>query len=256
MLSLARPGQHLILPNSNWGVADREVLIFGAGYDTAQDSDTVRTPDTVGRGIYIVDAITGQMLWRAGPDSGASTQMTDMKYSIPGRIKALDMDGDGYIDRLYAGDMGGQIWRFDIKASDTSTNLSTLITGGRIADLAVDSDTTATRRFYYPPDVALIAEPGKPPYLSVVAVSGYRAHPLNTTVHDRAYMIRDTDVYNKPANSDYASKMVTESDLFDTTANLIAVAMVHATPTTTQQQLQRRLKQYDQGWYIDLKQTS
>jgi type IV pilus assembly protein PilY1 len=237
------------------GGVDREVLIFGAGYDTAQDSDTVRTADTVGRGIYIVDAITGQMLWRAGPDSGASTQMLNMNYSIPGRIVALDMDGDGYIDRLYAGDMGGQLWRFDIKPSDTSTDLSTLITGGRIADLAVDSDTTAVRRFYYPPDVGLIAEPGKPPYLAVVAISGYRAHPLNTTVHDRAYMIRDTDVYNKPANSDYAAKMVTEADLYDTTANLIGGGNGTTTPTTTQQQTAATSLANAKGWYINLQQT-
>jgi type IV pilus assembly protein PilY1 len=226
---------------------DRKVLVFGAGYDTAQDSDTVRTPDTVGRGIYIVDALTGQMLWRAGPDAGASTQMTDMQYSIPGRIVVLDMDGDGYIDRLYAGDMGGQLWRFDIKASDTSSNLSTLITGGRIADLAQDSDITATRRFYYPPDVGLISEPGKAPYLAVVAISGYRAHPLNTAVHDRAYMIRDTDVYNKPANSDYAAKMVTENDLFDTTNNYIGGDGTAAQNATALAGLNSK-----QGWYIDL----
>jgi type IV pilus assembly protein PilY1 len=223
------------------------VLIFGAGYDTLQDSVTVRTADTVGRGIYIVDALTGAMLWRAGPDAGASTQMTDMQYSIPGRIKPLDMDGDGYIDRLYAGDMGGQIWRFDINASDISSDLSSLITGGRIANLAVDSDVTATRRFYYPPDVALIAEEGKPPYLSVVAVSGYRAHPLNTTIHDRAYMIRDNDVYNRPVNADYAAKMVTEAELFDTTDNLIGGdgnATENATATASLYS--------KEGWFISL----
>jgi len=225
----------------------RTVLIFGAGYDTLQDSVTTRTPDTQGRGIYIVDALTGAMLWRAGPDGGASLQLTDMQYSIPARIKPLDIDGDGYIDRLYAGDMGGQLWRFDINASDTSSDLSTLITGGRIANLAADGDTTAARRFYYPPDVALIAEEGKPPYISVVAVSGYRAHPLNTTIHDRAYMIRDTDVYNRPANADYATKMVTEADLFDTTLNLIGGDGTAAQNTTAQADLNAA-----DGWYITL----
>jgi type IV pilus assembly protein PilY1 len=232
------------------GGTDRTVLIFGAGYDIAQDSVLTRTPDNKGRGIYIVDADTGQMLWRAGPDSGASTQMTNMQYSIPGRIKALDIDGDGYIDRLYAGDMGGQIWRFDIKPSDTSSDLSTLITGGRIADLDVDGDATAARRFYYPPDVALIAEPGKAPYLSVVAVSGYRAHPLNTTIHDRAYMIRDNDVYNQPANADYAAKMVTESNLFDTTNNYIG-----GDGNATQQASALAGLNSKKGWFISLNQA-
>lgn len=228
--------------------AAKAVLIFGAGYDTQQDSVTFRTPDTVGRGIYIVDALTGDMLWRVGPDIGASTQMADMVYSIPARVKPLDIDGDGFIDRIYAGDMGGQLWRFDIKTGASgSTNLASLITGGRIADLAVNADAAQTRRFYYPPDVALIAEQGKAPYLSVVAVSGYRAHPLNTAIHDRAYMIRDEDVYNQPTNADYTAKMVTEADLYDTTANLIG-----GDGTTAENSVAAAALSAAKGWYISL----
>lgn len=226
----------------------KTVLIFGAGYDTSQDGASSRTPDTVGRGIFIVDALTGDMLWRVGSDAGASTQMANMKYSIPARVKPLDIDGDGFIDRLYAGDMGGQLWRFDIRTGATGiTDLTSLITGGRIADLAIDADATQARRFYYPPDVALIAEEGKAPYLSIVAVSGYRAHPLNTIIHDRAYMIRDNDVYNKPADGDYAAKMVTEADLYNTTANLIG-----GDGTTAQRATAATALSAAKGWYISL----
>ena len=37
-----------------------------------------------------------------------------MKYSIPSDITRLDSDGDGKVDRLYVGDTGGRVWRFDI----------------------------------------------------------------------------------------------------------------------------------------------
>ena len=37
-----------------------------------------------------------------------------MKYCIPGDITPIDVNGDGLIERLYAGDVGGEIWRFDI----------------------------------------------------------------------------------------------------------------------------------------------
>ena len=38
------------------------VLIFGAGYDTGQDSLSTRGVDSVGRGIMIVDAETGELI--------------------------------------------------------------------------------------------------------------------------------------------------------------------------------------------------
>lgn len=224
------------------GGVEKKVLIFGGGYDVNQDSVTVRTADAIGRGVFIVDAITGALLWRAGPDAAASLQLAEMQYSIPARVKPIDVDGNGYIDRLYVGDMGGQIFRFDITESDTSTNLSTLVTGGRIADLAVDASTTDARRFYYSPDVSLIVEEGQAPYLALVASSGYRAHPLDTNIHDKIYMIRETDVYDAP--SPYVT--VTESDLFDTTTNAIG-----ETTGGAQQTLITALGN-KKGWFIDL----
>jgi len=218
----------------------KTVLIFGGGYDTAQDTVSVRIPDSVGRSVYIVDADTGKLLWRAGPDAGADLQLTDMQYSIPGRIKPIDVDSNGYVDQLYFGDMGGQLWRMDIKESNTSSNLSSLITGGRIADFAVDNSDIDTRRFYYPPDVAVIIESGQPPYLSVLAASGYRSHPLNQTIHDRMYMVRLKDVYNAPA----VYNTVTEADLFDTTDNAIGEG------NTSQKAAAVTDLGSAQGWYI------
>lgn len=197
---------------------DKTVLIFGAGYDVGQDALVQRGTDSVGRGIFIVDADTGELLWRAGPDAQADLTLSAMEYSIPARIKPIDIDGDSYVDRLYAGDMGGQLWRIDID-NNASTSSTVATTGVVFAELASDGSTANNRRFYNPPDAALILEEGKAPYVAVVAASGYRAHPLQTTTHDRSYMIRDNDVYQAIEPSTYTT--VTESDLFDTTDNTI-----------------------------------
>ncbi|MCK5394534.1 MAG: hypothetical protein KAJ32_01005, partial [Gammaproteobacteria bacterium] len=206
------------------GATEKTVLMFGGGYDDDQDSAAVTTEDDEGRTVYIADADSGERLWKA--DS-----IDSMDYSIPARVLPLDISGDGYIDRLYAADMGGQIFRFDINNMNGSA-LSDSIIGGRIADLADassadDSKTEANaRRFYYPPDVALInAEDG--PYHGLVISSGYRAHPLNDAIHDRIYMIKDrrtsliTDVDDYDYNGDVDSPgSLTERDLHNATSNL------------------------------------
>ena len=73
-----------------------------------------------------------------------------MTYSIPTDIASVDTDGDGKIDRLYVGDMGGQMWRFNIKDSNPS-NWS----GKIIFKSNPGKDGTTGRKIFYPPDVSL-----------------------------------------------------------------------------------------------------
>lgn len=196
-----------------------DVLIFSGGYDTNQDDVSVRTPDSVGRAIYIVDAETGDRLWWAGPSgSGADLELSDLQYSIPSAPKVIDVTGDGQANQIYVGDMGGQIFRFDI----TNTNKAdSLVTGGRIADLAGSGPANA-RRFYHAPDVFGIKIGGKRS-LGLAIGSGYQAHPLNDEIDDRFYMLKIPDVTAAPVNDDgevdYSA--LTESSLYDATDNVI-----------------------------------
>ncbi|HED35095.1 MAG TPA: pilus assembly protein PilY [Gammaproteobacteria bacterium] len=224
------------------GNTEKTVLIFGGGYDTNQDNITVRsaTGDSVGRAVYIADATSGDMLWSAG--AGGTLPLSDMKYSIPARVKPLDIKGDGFIDRLYVADTGGQIFRFDID-NKNGVALAGSITGGRIADLSVDNSTADARRFYYPPDVALISERGKSAYLALAISSGYRAHPNDTGIHDRIYLLKDNDVYNVPAS--YVT--LTEADLYNATLNLVA-----GDGDAAQNDAAKAALATTDGWYIFL----
>ncbi len=223
------------------GNTEKTVLIFGGGYDTNQDGATVRTADAVGNSVYIVDAETGELLWSAGKTG--DTILSEMNYSIPARVKPLDLSGDGFIDRLYVADMGGQIFRFDIDNTNGAL-LASSVSGGRIANLA-GSGAANARRFYYPPDVALIAEDGKAPFLAVAITSGYRAHPNNLDIHDRIYLIKDNDVYNTP--SPYFT--VTEAQLEDLTLNLVAGDGTDAQNDNVQMALDDA---NNRGWFIEL----
>ncbi|WP_061240653.1 PilC/PilY family type IV pilus protein [Ectopseudomonas composti] len=190
-----------------------KVLIFSGGYDPQQDNDSPNTPlanDSYGNSLYIVNAETGKLIWRAGhtTETGANLQLPNMTHSMPADPVIIDINGDGLADILYAADSRAQVFRFDI--NNANTGAANLATGGRIASLGGDT-ALSNRRFFSTPDVALIRERGGKTYFTISLGSGYRAHPLNEDTIDRFYVLRDANVFNKP--STYTT--MTESDLVD-----------------------------------------
>jgi type IV pilus assembly protein PilY1 len=56
-----------------------------------------------------------------------------MNFSIPASPTILDLDHDGFVDRVYVGDVGGQLWKFDTSPAATITSgLVTNWTGKRL----------------------------------------------------------------------------------------------------------------------------
>ncbi len=171
-----------------YGSGERVVCFIGGGYDENQDKRVVTSEDRRGRAVYVVDIESGEQVWRwdYGRDS-------NMRYSIPGDIARVDTDGDGYTDRLYVGDMGGRVWRFDIGGSDTN---------GWRGRVLFDASTSGRRKVFYAPDVTL--EKG---YEMVLFGTGDREHPWDTGVTDRFYAIKDRGL----------KTTLTEGDLEDVT---------------------------------------
>jgi type IV pilus assembly protein PilY1 len=201
---------------------DKLVLIFGGGYDTTQDNYNGST-DTQGNAVYIVDSESGALLWHAGA-ANSNLNLASMQYSIPGDIRVLDVDGDRFADIMYAGDMGGQIWRFDIFNGNP---VSSLVTGGVVAQLGSAPNLTPTtaesRRFYYAPDLALVSDE-RGSFLHVGIGSGHRAHPNSTFTQDRFYALRDYSPFDRHLQSYYTTLTpVTEADLVDITDDIDAV---------------------------------
>jgi len=180
------------------------LLIFGAGYDTNKDSNdadkpNIKTEDEVGRGIYIVNAKTGEKVWILAPKGDASKDAEfNGKYSIAGDVTLLDSDYDGYTDRIYAADTGGGIWRIDISDEGKFSHF-------QLADLGSDAD----RRFFYKPVVArtifskvTITDDGvvtrlDTPYDAIVIGSGNRSNPNGGGTADELFMIRDENTVTK-----------------------------------------------------------
>ncbi len=195
-----------VLTKVKKGSDKKMALIFGGGYDVNQDGTTTRSNDTIGRAIFIVDAETGTRLWSAGPAGGGhDLTLTGLDNSIPSNIRALDLNGNGLVDRLYFGDTGGRVWRIDLDETNVANS-----TGYQLADIN-SGDAAGNRRFYYAPSVAF-TQGGQ---LMLTIGSGYRAHPLATGVQDRFYAFEDVNAaVGSPATT---PTVITESILSNVT---------------------------------------
>jgi type IV pilus assembly protein PilY1 len=202
----------------------KQVLVFGGGYDTVQDNGAYAT-DANGNQVFMVDAESGNVLWYAGPstDTGADLRHVSMTHSIPGDIRVFDLSGDGFADRMYAADMGGRVWRFDIANGQTRPNL---VTGGVFASLGNAHlgahPSATTRRFYSAPDAALMSADGLT-WLNIALGSGYRGHPLNLDTEDRFYSLRDHQPFARLTQAQFdAATVITEADvsLIDITTDI------------------------------------
>jgi type IV pilus assembly protein PilY1 len=119
-----------------------------------------------------------------------------MTWPFPARVAVLDTDGDAFADRMYAVDISGHVWRFDITNGQPAPSL---VTGGILADLSGDPAPDASARpgvgaaqFFNAPDVALIQPRGGAPYYNIAV--GSRAF---------FYAIRDRDPFTRRSQTSY-----------------------------------------------------
>lgn len=135
------------------------VLIMGGGYDAAAEDASTPGTTTMGNAVYVLDAFTGAVLKRF-----------DTARSVPADVTLVDSDYDGYTDRAYAVDTGGNVYRIDL---ETSTSSAVANWGMyKLASLA----GTDTRKFFYAPDVVPTRT-----FTAVQVGSGDREKPLQTT---------------------------------------------------------------------------
>jgi Tfp pilus tip-associated adhesin PilY1 len=198
------------------------VLIFGAGYDpSVEDLDpatiTSSTATAVvsagttytrsmGRGIFVLNAATGALIFHASNKAAASVsmptgavykQVSGMDYSIASDIAVVVGDPTPKPFRAYVGDTGGQLWRFDF--GDLSPSNWTLL---KLASIA-DHTTTALvggvnvipgmRKFQFAPDVI-----GGTGFDMVLIGSGDREHPFDSIVVNRVYGFKDKSQTTTP----------------------------------------------------------
>jgi len=238
----------------------KDVIIFGGGYDECYEDPTFRldASDNAfpncnktmadGNAVYIADAKTGDVIWSvSGRTSGASgkhIQVPEMKHSVVSKITTLDRDDDGMIDHLYFGDLGGQLFRVDLRngqAISGSTGINNF-TRRIVKVLDGNSGTLVEeglqRRFYGQPSVSFYKDQSVL-FALVNIASGDRSNPISRLRNDipnesdRLFGIIDRDIaspglYGEDENVTLATKNLTSNDLTELPFNQNSTSVTKA----------------------------
>lgn len=199
---------------------ERLVVFVGGGFS--------RDAGAAGNHVFMLDAASGQLLWSAGAEASNDLPLAQMVDGIAARVATLDIDGDGFADRLYAADVGGRVWRFDVWNGRARGEL---VTGGVFASLgangslaapsaaaspeapppgaspppAAPGTPSAARRFFTAPDVALIQPRGQNPWFNLALGSGDADDPRAVGAPNRFYSLRDRDPFARHSQAQYAA---------------------------------------------------
>jgi type IV pilus assembly protein PilY1 len=227
------------------------------GLVKTSDGDTIGTPvffvgggyssnNASGKAVLAVNVLTGAVLKKFSGLSG-------MNYSFASSVAVIDENDNGFVDKIYVGDLGGQMWRFSsflnggghsLAFPNCNENINTWT--GRIF---FKPDENNARKFFFPPSVTL--EKG---YDMVFMGTGDRENACcnngflacTSKVPDIIAGVKDTH-FSQPV---VAEKGIGESlfawDLVDVTNPMTAV------PNLTVSQDADSNGVIDQGWYIRL----
>jgi type IV pilus assembly protein PilY1 len=88
--------------------------VFGNGYNNTQGAAPVST--TGGAYLYVVDIETGTLISKIA--AGVGVAGTPNGLATPAMV---DLDGDSTVDFAYAGDLRGNMWKFDLTSNNPAT---------------------------------------------------------------------------------------------------------------------------------------
>lgn len=252
-----------------WNGAKRLVMFVGGGYDAGgtngdgtfntdgsrsgyagyeqsdydQENAPTNTNKKIGAGVYMFDALTGQLLWWTGANATAANTSSNvqystaanMKYSVVGQIKTVDRDADGLVDHLYFGDLGGQLWRVDINNNAPSVNAFAK-TPAQLLNLHKGQYSP---RFYTMPSFS-VYQTDNGTYFGVVSIgSGNASSPLFDSTSSADTTTYQSNGYNNDAIYNIYDKDVARSDLFNYTKSTSGSSTTYSysatltTPTLT-----------------------
>jgi type IV pilus assembly protein PilY1 len=161
-------GQPLIVKTNNgkWSV------IVAGGYNAGGSPATGRAM------LFVLDAETGALVKRI--DTAVGTLASPNGLSAP---TAIDVDGNDIVDIVYAGDLNGNLWKFDLSSAAPASWV--IGNGGSVLFSTGGKPITSA------PDVTAVPN-GRPGYLVAFGTGRYLANADNTSTSGQSiYAIWD-----------------------------------------------------------------
>jgi type IV pilus assembly protein PilY1 len=118
--------------------ATRWVVFLTSGYNNVPGVDNIDTGDGKGY-LFIVDVATGAVLKTVGTNSGDTATPSGLA-----KITAItaDPNGDPLVTYIYGGDNQGQMWRFDLTATNGSVGVLKMGDAGAAQPVTTRPDVT------------------------------------------------------------------------------------------------------------------
>lgn len=221
---LAQTWARPVLATVKAGGSSTQVLIFSGGYDADVLDDQNQSLASAGGAVYIVDW-DGNLIW--SEDS--------FGHSMPAEPALMDSNSDGLVDRMYLGDIDGNLWRVDFDDVQNS--------GSFTVNLFARLAQTGYQPFFYPPSLSL-TNSGTGSKLAIAIGSGNRDMPTAEDSDNRLFVVFDDEsAFGPPATS---TSPINISDLYDATDGQLS-----SSDSTTRMQAREDLAN-SKGWYIRL----
>lgn len=149
------------------GTAKTWVAIFGNGYNSTSTNGNAK--------LYVVFIEQGQDGWQTGDfikiDTGVNgSTLPDTTQNGIGGVRGIDIDGNGTVDRVYAGDLQGNLYRFDVSSSNSGNWSSSTPT--KIFQAAYTSGGTTIKQPITTRPI-VIKHPTKDGYIIITATGRY-----------------------------------------------------------------------------------
>jgi type IV pilus assembly protein PilY1 len=130
-----------LVKTTNGDTTGTPVFFVGGGYSSNNSS---------GKAVIAVEVLTGAVVKKF---------TTGMNYSFPSSVLVIDENDNGFVNKIYVGDLGGQMWRFASFVDSGGNPLFFPNCNENInswtGQVFFKTDDNNSRKFFYPPSVTL-----------------------------------------------------------------------------------------------------
>ena len=124
--------------------------VFGNGYNNTENTggESASSISTTGNAaLYVVDIQTGALIRKILVPVGTSSD--PLGAGRPNGLATpavIDQNGDGRVDTVYAGDLFGNLWKFDLASNDPNSWSIAYTVSGSPAPIFVATDASGNRQ--------------------------------------------------------------------------------------------------------------